>query len=580
VSAAYTTIPRPQRWQTPYGVMSDGDIAHVMALEPFASMDPARFVPPITLEGVVRHDMRLVRYQDGDIVVRAGDYGNSAFLILSGRLRVVLPPGLPSELLGRAPDEAKSAWSAISQLWRNPKLPEVRDPERYTDARKRHLGEDARAGMFLQDLPRVLDRCETNTMEAGELFGEIAALGRTQRLVTVLADGPAEVLEMRWQGLRDIRMRDEAFRRHVESLYRRHSLQAHLRETDLFRHLPAEVLDAIAEETLFETYGHFDWHASYKRSASDPPEVRLEREPVVVAEGDYPDGLLLIRSGFGRVTKRFNHGERTLRYLGRGGIFGLTEILDNWERGGSAPHDKTLRAVGYTDVLRVPTAVVERHVLAGLPAADLERVRRALSARPSAEGIHSPPGPATASQESRRVQSEALEMLVDYRFINGTAAMVIDMDRCVRCDACVEACAATHGNNPRFVRHGQRYGPIMVANACMHCADPVCMIGCPTGAIHRSDRGGEVLINDDTCIGCATCANSCPYDNIRMVEVRDPAGRFIYDESTRQPIRKATKCDLCHDQPGGPACQRACPHDALGRLDLRDLTQFAEWVNR
>ena len=72
----------------------------------------------------------------------------------------------------------------------------------------------------------------------------------------------------------------------------------------------------------------------------------------------------------------------------------------------------------------------------------------------------------------------------------------------------------------------------MVANACMHCADPVCMIGCPTGAIHRSELGGMVVINDDTCIGCATCANSCPYNNIRMVEIGDLDGTPLMDPDT------------------------------------------------
>ena len=50
----------------------------------------------------------------------------------------------------------------------------------------------------------------------------------------------------------------------------------------------------------------------------------------------------------------------------------------------------------------------------------------------------------------------------------------------------------------------------MVANACMHCADPVCMIQCPTGAIHRNVYGGEVIINDATCVGCTACAKICP----------------------------------------------------------------------
>src|SRR5439155_5289623 len=93
-----------------------------------------------------------------------------------------------------------------------------------------------------------------------------------------------------------------------------------------------------------------------------------------------------------------------------------------------------------------------------------------------------------------------MEFLVERRIINGTASMVIDLDRCTRCDDCVRACAAGHDNNPRFVRHGPASGGLMVANACMHCVDPVCMIGCPTGAIHRDAFGGQVVINPVTCI--------------------------------------------------------------------------------
>jgi Fe-S-cluster-containing dehydrogenase component len=120
----------------------------------------------------------------------------------------------------------------------------------------------------------------------------------------------------------------------------------------------------------------------------------------------------------------------------------------------------------------------------------------------------------------------------------------------------------------------------MVAHACMHCVDPVCMIGCPTGAIHRESIEGQVVINDLTCVGCATCANSCPYDNIQMVEIRDGDGRFIVDQVTQTPILKATKCDLCVDQLGGPACARACPHDALFRADMQEVDQLARWLNR
>ncbi len=114
----------------------------------------------------------------------------------------------------------------------------------------------------------------------------------------------------------------------------------------------------------------------------------------------------------------------------------------------------------------------------------------------------------------------------------------------------------------------------MVANACMHCVDPVCMIGCPTGAIHRDLQSGTVIINDLTCIGCGICANSCPYENIRLVEIRDKRDKPIVDPDSEKPIMKATKCDLCITNPGGPACVRACPHDALRRVDFRTAVPF------
>ena len=119
----------------------------------------------------------------------------------------------------------------------------------------------------------------------------------------------------------------------------------------------------------------------------------------------------------------------------------------------------------------------------------------------------------------------------------------------------------------------------MIANACMHCADPVCMIGCPTGAIHRESFAGQVVINPVTCIGCTACANNCPYDAIRMVDIRDESGEFMVGEDLK-PISKATKCDLCVENHGGPACERACPHGALTRMNLNDLQALAHWMKR
>jgi Fe-S-cluster-containing hydrogenase component 2 len=92
-------------------------------------------------------------------------------------------------------------------------------------------------------------------------------------------------------------------------------------------------------------------------------------------------------------------------------------------------------------------------------------------------------------------------------------------------------------------------------------------------------EGGVVVINDLTCIGCGTCATACPYDNIRLVPIREKNGLQVLDPATREPIVKATKCDLCASLPSGPSCERACAHDALKRVDIQSLIQRAAQLN-
>jgi Fe-S-cluster-containing dehydrogenase component/CRP-like cAMP-binding protein len=571
------TTVRFERRDLPEDLLSnplpEAGIDRILELELFRGMDPSRFLATNSLRDIVRDNVSFRTYAAGDIVVRVGDYGNTAFYLISGSLRVVMPPGLPKSMLGRGSQRTKGFLEALRQAWNNPTQPEVRaSPGGYPrdGVDSRQLG-DRETRIFLQDVPAVLDKHRTARLEPGEFFGEIAALGRTPRSATVMAETDAVVVEIRWQGLRDICRRVDDFRHYIEGRYRERSLGTHLRETPMFRHLDENVIEKIVDETLFETYGAFEWHATYKRYLDLPAAERLAYEPVIVRQGDYADDLLLVRSGFVRVSRRFNHGEQTVNYLGRGDVYGFDEISRAWREDGPSVFDFTLRAVGYADVLRVPTSIIEEHVLPAVPPPE----RRSSGSAPPT------PGPAASPAAGRpEVDSGLLEFLVQNRYLNGTATMLINLDRCVRCDACVEACAMAHVNNPRFVRHGRQYDNILVANACMQCWDPICMIGCPTGAIHRSTVGGQILINDETCIGCATCANSCPYDNIRMVEAREEDGSFILDAASQAPVVKATKCDLCHEQLGGPACQRACPHDAMVRLDMRDMPTLASWLNR
>jgi Fe-S-cluster-containing dehydrogenase component/CRP-like cAMP-binding protein len=541
-------MKRPQRWETPFGPeMTDDDVASLFERGDIAAIESDRFPKHTPLEGVLRNDTRIVRYSAGDIIVREGDYGNSAFLVLKGNLRVVLAPKLPQSLLGRQNAKKKGFFEALSQLWTNSKIPEVRNVSGYQQQGLRGSADSPDARVFLQDVPVVLNNHRTAILCEGSLFGELAALGRVARTATIFSEDDAILLEIRWQGLRELRKYDQGWRRKIDQRYRESALKNHLQESSMFARLDDAKLNTVADKVLFETYGAFDWNVSFQRLR----ERGSGQEAPLAKQGDYPDGLLMIRAGFARVSVQHGNGDRTITYLGAGDHFGLGELYEAWKN--PDLKDMTMRtsisALGYVDVLRVPAPVLEEHVF---PFMD-------------------PPADTLMQLAAHPVSDDALmEWAVEERFVNATRAMVIDLEKCVRCDDCVRACASSHGGNPRFRRHGKSFENLLVANACMHCTDPVCMIGCPTGAIHRSLQSGSVIINDLTCIGCATCANSCPYNNISMAPIRNSDDRAVTEPESQKPIMKATKCDYCEGQLGGPACVRACPHDALKRVDFHD----------
>src|SRR5438552_14587916 len=95
-------IQRPQRWDASFDPeMTDAAVVRLLSIEPFRSMRAENFPKRISLEDIIRHDTRLRRFRQSEIIVREGDYGNSAFMIIAGSVGVVLPPGLPAAALGR-----------------------------------------------------------------------------------------------------------------------------------------------------------------------------------------------------------------------------------------------------------------------------------------------------------------------------------------------------------------------------------------------------------------------------------------------------------------------------------------------
>lgn len=86
----------------------------------------------------------------------------------------------------------------------------------------------------------------------------------------------------------------------------------------------------------------------------------------------------------------------------------------------------------------------------------------------------------------------------------------------------------------------------IAAQPCQQCADPQCMRYCPVKAITVDEQTGARVVDENKCIGCKTCIDSCPYEIPRI--------RFDKEKKV------ATKCDLCG---GDPACVKMCPSGAL-----------------
>lgn len=553
---------RPKRWDQPFDPEMRFEQAELlMARAEFSQVDETRFPAATPLFDILMNDCRVSEFKAGDLIIREGDYGNSAYLLLSGKMRVVTNPGLPPYILGRASIRKKSFFAILSQIWRRNKIPEMR---RY-DSDTVQIAEDAQINLlktegsktvfdFNPDGVKLKDKYKSVLLKEGAIVGEIAALGRVQRTASAYAESKVTLLEIRWQGLRDIRKYAPAWRTMIDKNYREKMLKAQLVSHPVFSKFDSATLQKITAATLFETYGEYEWTRSFREaSAMESSIIGSDAEPWVAREGDYADGLLLIGAGFARITSRLGNGHRNLGYLSAGDYFGMHELYTAWKNNEERHWDVSLSALGYLHVLRIPS-----HVLHELVFPNLTR-----------------PPPTPVDQKKKPVSADAaLAWAIDERLINGTQTMMINMDLCVRCDDCVRACESGHDGNPRFLRRGKTQGKWMAAHACMHCVDPVCMIGCPTGAIHRTSKG-VVVINDKTCIGCATCANSCPYDNIRMVTIRSADGKNLHDPNTGEAIKKASKCDLCVSQYGGPACVRACPHGALQRIDFKSGSWLA-----
>lgn len=115
-------------------------------------------------------------------------------------------------------------------------------------------------------------------------------------------------------------------------------------------------------------------------------------------------------------------------------------------------------------------------------------------------------------------------------------AMAIDLERCMGCRACMEACKVEN-NTPEsafwmyvFRFEEGEYPDVDVSflpRPCQHCDNPPCVKVCPVGARYKQDDG-LVLSDFERCIGCRYCEVACPY-GVNYFNWKHPEDNYYLD---------------------------------------------------
>ena len=393
------------------------------------------------------------------------------------------------------------------------------------------------AGEVQVEVPQEEGPSKWFPLPTGQFFGELGLISGRRRSSTVRAGAHCVLVEVPRRAMLKLIASVESVRKQIDETFMTRAVRAYLAPM-----LPEAELAELAEGVQVKKYAGGE---------------------VVFKEGDPPDGLYLLRRGSVMITRNIAGRDVVLSYLSAGNYMGEMALLTD------QPRSATVKAAVTTEAVVLNAATFKR-VLARNPKWRQEMESRFLDRLR-----------ANAQMEAMPDPGNIIAFLLQQGVGEATDVLLIDESLCVRCDNCEKACADVHDGTSRLDREaGPTFAQIHVPTSCRHCEHPHCMKDCPPDAIHRSS-GGEVFIND-SCIGCGNCEKNCPYGVIQLAPV-DPKRKRpslwswlvlgVGPEPGMEPKpkskeipKKAVKCDMCKDLPGGAACVRACPTGAAIRV--------------
>ncbi len=183
---------------------------------------------------------------------------------------------------------------------------------------------------------------------------------------------------------------------------------------------------------------------------------------------------------------------------------------------------------------------------------------------------------------------------------HGHLATLIDISKCVGCEACVEACSEVNSEKyPDPVKPFPKMYPprvkasdwsenqdvtdrltpynwlfiqtatvtkdgeeleLTIPRRCMHCVNPPCVKLCPWGSAKQYENGIS-RIDSDICLGGSKCKTVCPWD---IPQRQTGTGLYLDILPALAGNGVMYKCDRCYNRIADgelPACIEACPED-------------------
>ncbi|MCB1052551.1 MAG: cyclic nucleotide-binding domain-containing protein [Acidobacteria bacterium] len=516
------------RWSSYGNQTGIQELSEGLTIEQLQKLELFDGIGPNFLEKMLP-DISLALWRPNSVLFEEGSYIDLAFYVVKGEVEVSTQ---------RNPVHANAPLfdSTLRSM-------DVRAPEAGQGTvvlKRKQLGLEfsgERSITFLASMDMDLPKGSAVRLGPGEFFGEIGALSGWPQSVTAVTQSECILIQIRLPALRILKSKAPSVKAKLDERYKQRTLTHHLQNTPLFSSLSDR---------------------DVKRLIDSVELVSCEPGQKIVGFGDPLEALYLVRSGFVKLTQPFGSGELLVSYLSKGMSFGEVELLVH-EKG---PWTASAYSVEYAELVKIPLNVLD-HLLSYQPVLE-DKLWRTSAIRVREAGY----------SQRNVLMPEFRQLALDSGLVQGTSILAIDLNRCTRCDDCVTACASTHGGRPRFIREGNKVQNWLIPKSCYHCLDPVCLVGCPTGSIHRGGAAEVIEIQDDLCIGCGACARNCPYDAIVMHGDGEKWPDDMIPTGLRGKDRLiASKCDLCSQAGHEPACVSQCPQGCATRVESVEAFQ-------